>query len=95
MHRKRRRDPSHLRQGAQPVFQGDLGLESKQPARSIHVGLITRRRLKRRLLVKFNRQVDNSADEAGKILKPPFEFRQHGQCGRWVSSLLPHLAGCV
>jgi hypothetical protein len=29
------------------------------------------------------------------VLKPPFEFRQHGQSGRWVSNLLPHLAGCV
>ena len=28
-------------------------------------------------------------------MKPVFEFRQHGQCGRWVSSVLPHLAGCV
>lgn len=24
-----------------------------------------------------------------------FKFAQHGQCGRWVSELLPHLAGCV
>ena len=31
----------------------------------------------------------------GSVLKPPFEFKQHGQCGRWVSSVLPHTAGCV
>ncbi|HYG73650.1 MAG TPA: DUF1501 domain-containing protein [Planctomycetota bacterium] len=31
----------------------------------------------------------------GKVLKPPFEFKQHGQCGRWVSSVLPHTAACV
>jgi len=22
-------------------------------------------------------------------------FKQHGQCGRWVSSVFPHQAGCV
>ncbi|MEI6235591.1 MAG: DUF1501 domain-containing protein [Planctomycetota bacterium] len=31
----------------------------------------------------------------GNVLKPPFEFKQHGQCGRWVSSVLPHTAACV
>ena len=30
-----------------------------------------------------------------KVLKSPFEFKQHGQCGRWVSAELPHLATCV
>ncbi len=30
-----------------------------------------------------------------KILGSPFEFEQHGQCGRWVSRLFPHLAECV
>jgi len=24
-----------------------------------------------------------------------FKFAQHGECGRWVSELLPHTAGCV
>ncbi len=24
-----------------------------------------------------------------------FKFTQHGECGRWVSELLPHTAGCV
>lgn len=33
--------------------------------------------------------------QPGKVMKSPFEFRQHGQSGHWVSSLLPHLAGCV
>jgi hypothetical protein len=31
----------------------------------------------------------------GNVLKSPFVFKQHGQCGRWVSSVFPHLAGCV
>ena len=40
-------------------------------------------------------RVEAPTSEPGRVLKPPFEFRQHGQSGRWVSSLLPHLAGCV
>lgn len=31
----------------------------------------------------------------GNIMKSPFEWKQYGQCGRWVSSVLPHMAGCV
>lgn len=31
----------------------------------------------------------------GAVMKSPFAFRQHGQCGRWVSSVFPELAGCV
>jgi hypothetical protein len=31
----------------------------------------------------------------GNVLKSPFAFKQHGQCGRWVSSVLPHMAECV
>ena len=39
--------------------------------------------------------VEAATSEPGNVLKSPFEFAQHGQCGRWVSSLLPHLATCV
>ncbi len=28
----------------------------------------------------------------GAVLASPFEFKQHGQCGRWVSSVFPHQA---
>ncbi len=28
----------------------------------------------------------------GAMLKSPFEFKQHGECGRWVSSVFPHQA---
>jgi hypothetical protein len=31
----------------------------------------------------------------GKVMKSPYEFQQHGQCGAWVSSLFPRLATCV
>ncbi|KAB2671259.1 MAG: DUF1501 domain-containing protein [Verrucomicrobia bacterium] len=37
-------------------------------------------------------RVEAATSEPGKILKPPFEMRRHGQCGRWVSDLLPNLA---
>lgn len=35
------------------------------------------------------------AGAPGNVQKPYWDFKQHGQCGRWVSSLLPHLATCV
>src|SRR5215212_3265450 len=31
----------------------------------------------------------------GNLLRSPFEFKQHGQSGAWVSSLFPHVAKCV
>jgi uncharacterized protein (DUF1501 family) len=31
----------------------------------------------------------------GAVMKSPFEWKQHGECGRWVSSVFPHMAGCV
>ncbi len=31
----------------------------------------------------------------GAIMKSPFAWKQHGRSGRWVSSVFPHLAGCV
>jgi hypothetical protein len=31
----------------------------------------------------------------GNLLKSPWEFRQHGESGGWVSELFPHLAQCV
>ena len=31
----------------------------------------------------------------GAIMKSPFAFRQHGECGRWVSDVFPHMAECV
>jgi len=33
--------------------------------------------------------------QPGKLMKSVYEFRQHGNSGAWVSSLFPHLAGCV
>lgn len=31
-------------------------------------------------------------DAVGGLMKSPFEFRQHGESGAWVSSLFPHLS---
>jgi hypothetical protein len=31
----------------------------------------------------------------GLLMRSPWEFRRHGKSGKWVSDLLPHLAGCV
>src|SRR3954470_20498970 len=31
----------------------------------------------------------------GAFMKSPWRWRQHGRCGKWVSDLLPRLAGCV
>lgn len=33
--------------------------------------------------------------QPGTLMKSVYPFRQHGQSGRWVSDLLPHLAGVV
>jgi len=31
----------------------------------------------------------------GRVVGPKWQFKQYGQCGKWVSDLFPHLAGCV
>src|SRR3954464_3326719 len=33
--------------------------------------------------------------DAGAILRSPFQFKQHGQSGAWVSEVMPRLAGVV
>ncbi len=38
---------------------------------------------------------EGQTGDPGALMKSPFEFAQHGQSGRWVSSLFPHVAGCV
>jgi hypothetical protein len=37
-------------------------------------------------------RVEASISTPGALMKSPFEWAQHGQCGRWVSSALPQLA---
>jgi hypothetical protein len=31
----------------------------------------------------------------GTYMKSPWRWRQHGQCGKWVSDLVPQIASCV
>ncbi len=52
--------------------------------------------LARRHGEKIDFGIKSAATSAvGAIMKSPFPFRQHGQCGRWVSSVFPHMAECV
>jgi len=37
-------------------------------------------------------RVEASVSVPGAVMRSPFEWAQHGECGRWVSSALPHLA---
>jgi len=37
-------------------------------------------------------RVEATVSVPGNLMKSPFAWAQHGQCGRWVSSALPHLA---
>jgi hypothetical protein len=53
-------------------------------------------------LAKFNGQelsgkgkIDTFFGQPGRLLKSPFAFKQHGQCGQWVSDLFPNIAECV
>jgi hypothetical protein len=39
--------------------------------------------------------VEAPTSAPGNLMKSPFAFRRYGQCGRWVSSVFPHLANCV
>jgi len=40
-------------------------------------------------------KVEGVTSVPGHVMKSPFAFRQHGQCGRWVSSVFPHVADHV
>ncbi|MFT5523785.1 MAG: hypothetical protein ACI9G1_002549 [Pirellulaceae bacterium] len=40
-------------------------------------------------------RVEASISTPGSVLKSPYSWTKHGQCGRYVSSALPHLAECV
>ncbi len=40
-------------------------------------------------------KVELFQSSAENCMKSPWEWRQHGECGKWVSSLVPNLAACV
>ena len=37
-------------------------------------------------------RIEAATSAPGKLMKSPFPFKQHGQCGRWVSSVFPNIA---
>src|SRR4051812_18902347 len=39
--------------------------------------------------------VEAATSTPGTVLKSPYTWKRHGQSGRWVSSVFPHLATCV
>ncbi|MCH8830443.1 MAG: DUF1501 domain-containing protein [Planctomycetes bacterium] len=40
---------------------------------------------------KIAGEVENPA-EAGTLMRSPFRFARHGECGMWVSEIMPHLS---
>jgi hypothetical protein len=52
------------------------------------------------LIKRHGQQVDFGIKAAatsvpGPVMKSPFQWKQRGQCGRWVTDVFPHMAGCV
>jgi hypothetical protein len=43
-------------------------------------------------LAGFDRNTGFFRDQVGPIMRSPFRFRRHGQCGAWVSELFPNMA---
>ncbi len=40
-------------------------------------------------------RVEATTSSPGNLMKSPYEWKQHGASGRWVSSAVPHIAKCV
>src|SRR5438034_9161029 len=40
-------------------------------------------------------KVELFQSDPGPIMQSPWSWKQQGQCGKWVSDLVPHLAECV
>ncbi|HKQ36763.1 MAG TPA: DUF1501 domain-containing protein [Verrucomicrobiae bacterium] len=40
-------------------------------------------------------KVELFQSDPGPIMQSPWSWQQYGQCGKWVSDLVPHLAECV
>jgi hypothetical protein len=40
-------------------------------------------------------KVELFQSQPGAVMKAPWDWKQYGECGKWVSGLVPHLAGCV
>jgi hypothetical protein len=40
-------------------------------------------------------KVELFQSDPGAVMMSPWGWKQYGQCGKWMSDLVPHLAGCV
>ncbi len=40
-------------------------------------------------------KVELFQSEPGAVMKSPWDWKQRGQCGKWVSDLVPHIGSCV
>ena len=40
-------------------------------------------------------KVELFQSDPGPVMKSPWEWKQYGECGKWMSSLVPNLGGCV
>src|SRR6476620_5355227 len=40
-------------------------------------------------------KVELFQSDPGQPMQSPWKWRQHGQCGKWVSGLVPHIGQCV
>ncbi|HZO84496.1 MAG TPA: DUF1501 domain-containing protein [Verrucomicrobiae bacterium] len=40
-------------------------------------------------------KVELFQSDPGPVMRSPWDWKQRGQCGKWVSELVPHLAECV
>ena len=43
-------------------------------------------------LAGFDQNTGFFREQVGPIMRSPFRFRQHGQCGKWISDIFPNLA---
>lgn len=40
-------------------------------------------------------KVELFQSEPGAVMKSPWDWKQRGQCGKWISELVPHIGSCV
>src|SRR3954463_390960 len=40
-------------------------------------------------------QVELFQSDPGAVMKSPWDWKQYGQCGKWISDLVPHLGSCA
>ena len=40
-------------------------------------------------------KVELFQSDPGNCMKSPWDWKQHGQCGKWISDLVPHIGSCA